>query len=1398
MPFKFAIPIKNIDLQTPDKNSYCVTRISAPSELPELLKYARLEFRQNGPSYIIDHFDTFYSVIEANDCPIGTCIKAFDVLYESIDKLARELAVELKKSSINDEARLDLANVTKMLIYLMVNIVKSVDLYINNGANDGGKTCKKLSSDFDSYNWNRKRKDGLDLMYVVSCLPLENLYDPPVIEEDFANLICEMSYRTIEQQYVKEKRVAETAFQILGTAIKRYNHAMVFPVKILQIVSDKDYSIRQIAESSYTILYDECGINSIFDVLIKELAERLIEGASDSKLSKHYSQFLSDLGNVAPKLMLPHLSDLGEELLNHEPYSLRNALLQIMGDIVATDLSSEGLAEELKETRDEFLDFLFDHIHDTNAHVRSKVLQIWNHLKSEGAVPLSRIHQVLERTVGRLEDKSSMVRKNATTLLKSFLEHNPFSSRLTLEQLQAKYDEADLNLQDLRKKQSEVIPQLEKFEEEWENLSTDIYTMIINNIKTQVPEVENEHLKDIAGPVGELLKDKKYKEALELVRKGDAVNEEQVDNLNFEDKCQYYLVLLKSYYAIANRPNDYADEITKAEDTVKFYFDFIQYTTLLNSAVPKLEEMLMSKTNSDVFEAIDFFTAAYQFGIKGCESGMHKMIFLVWSDKEKREAVTSAYKKVLFTTDKIDRAHAAQVVENLSRFIENLTYGHYSAFEELMKEWVENEIIDNVMIQVMFERYTKKLPNTTENDSRLALQLLVLSSVANPRIVRNNLDFLIRIGIEERGLTDPRVFMSTLDLLINSVEKEYERPSKYNKRYKHQDDIVDKIISNFKRMFFTNNDIDFDNVCIKTFNFIYRLVDGPDVFAQMIVVQIFEKLKVLSKKLEKRLNDADDEVTHSQTENKISLSLPTSILSRFIYMIGYVAMKEMIYLDIDVYSNIKYREELKNEMKRSKSKTINKILNPRRATLNQNMDMSASNALKRISIAPNQQESIEEEDLVGASADDAIAEQITFICETEMLYSNECLFQKFHPLIVEICQYINRYKDDALQQSVVLSMIHLMSVSPRFCEANVPFVMNIFNLSKNKQVKANIIIGLADFTFRFPNVIEPWTSHLYSTLHEEDTELRLTAVKMLSHLILHEMIRVKGQISDLAMCLVDPVAEIKVITEQFFKEIAQKSNILYNVLPDIISRLSDTTEQVEEGKYQLIMKFIIALIQKDKQVESLVEKLCLRFKVTHHERQWRDVAYCLSLLSYNEKTIKKLIEHIPCFKDKIQINEIYDSFKLIITNTAKQLKPELKVIVQELERKLEECLSVKDELLGQEPGQIAVQSEDESPSKMKAKIKPKTNLKHAPARTKKGGRAGGRGRRDESSSGSEDSDFENRVPLRKGRFRTDLETECTARSSKKTIGATKVIADSDTSDSDEQPQPKRKVRGKRQ
>ena len=427
---------------------------------------------------------------------------------------------------------------------------------------------------------------------------------------------------------------------------------------------------------------------------------------------------------------------------------------------------------------------------------------------------------------------------------------------------------------------------------------------------------------------------------------------------------------------------------------------------------------------------------------------------------------------------------------------------------------------------------------------------------------------------------------------------------------------------------------------------------------------------------------------------------------------------------------------------------------------------------------------------MGATAEDNIAELINHICEEVLLYGENALLSKIFPYIMEICKYPAKYRDSSLQQAATLALIRFMSVSSRFCETNMPFLMNILNHTKNITIKCNIVIGLSDLTFRFPNIIEPWTGHFYSTLHEENTELRLTAVKMLSHLILHEMIRVKGQIADLAMCIVDSNGEIKNITQQFFKEIANKSNILYNVLPDIISKLSDTSLNLEEEKYRIIMRYILGLIQKDRQVETLVEKLCLRFPVTREERQWRDIAYCLSLLSYNEKTIKKLMDNVQYFKDKVQVDEVYQSFKLIITNTSKLAKPELKAAVQELEMRINECLQINDD---NEEKNNNEENEKENTvgggnlhktrNKTKSKTKP-TNQNRTNTRRRGGGRT-------RQKSSSEDDDFESSSEGEQQRTKSSTKTSKSGKGRKVTASSDSEAASEST---DERPQPTKSTR----
>jgi len=74
----------------------------------------------------------------------------------------------------------------------------------------------------------------------------------------------------------------------------------------------------------------------------------------------------------------------------------------------------------------------------------------------------------------------------------------------------------------------------------------------------------------------------------------------------------------------------------------------------------------------------------------------------------------------------------------------------------------------------------------------------------------------------------------------------------------------------------------------------------------------------------------------------------------------------------------------------------------------------------------------------------------------------------------------------------------------------------------------------------------------------------------------------------------------------------------------------------------------IALFQ-EKQAESIVEKLCQRFRLTEDPRQWRDIAFCLSLLPYkSERSVKKLSEGLQFYRDKLHEPKVFERFTEIL------------------------------------------------------------------------------------------------------------------------------------------------------
>lgn len=142
-----------------------------------------------------------------------------------------------------------------------------------------------------------------------------------------------------------------------------------------------------------------------------------------------------------------------------------------------------------------------------------------------------------------------------------------------------------------------------------------------------------------------------------------------------------------------------------------------------------------------------------------------------------------------------------------------------------------------------------------------------------------------------------------------------------------------------------------------------------------------------------------------------------------------------------------------------------------------------------------------------------------------------------------------------------------------YSEKNLQLIFTILQRSPDSGLRSNIIIALGDLAFRFPNTVEPWTPHMYDRLKDADPRVRKNTLMVLTHLILNDMIRyvtrrhsgacgvrcavrvcatrantqlfsVKGQISEMALCLEDKEQRIADLAHLFFHELSQKGNSL--------------------------------------------------------------------------------------------------------------------------------------------------------------------------------------------------------------------------------------------------------------
>ncbi|KAJ8973310.1 hypothetical protein NQ317_019181 [Molorchus minor] len=1251
----FVIPTNKQELLT-ECDDYYVKNVVVPKDLISQLKNARQSLKDEGAEFIVDTFDVYYSVLHHADT------LTMDVIFRSYEDLHKDAHLPIHPNHNFDRTE---KNETK-----------------NQGLLKGRKKSSKNNEQFSV-----DKKSVLILLNNLIQREINIFWDPPIVEESFVNIVSEVCYRFLQIPSVKgEREVRVELFNLIGSLIKEYNHGTTFVIRMVQLIKMQEHLMHCLPEGVQQLV-ERFNCKGLVHDLIREVTEWQTEEQYQDRCQILCWFAIVDGGFNAGSddSQVMYLN----KYLNHESATLRNSVLSVITEVVINVLTGHDLSDEQRESRDDFLAILMEHMEDVAAIVRSKVVQQWARMQKESAIPLKYQNQVLEKVIERLFDKGAMVRKSAANCVTTFLQHNAFSANLSLSMMLKELEDKQRLLNVINEQfEGMRMRRLLELEKSWSLKCDDLKIVIEEELRQEKDKSDGgleEQDTEERGREGEIPKEQmveilrmylnegKYKEAYKLCKTAADEMEEfrQLRDNNEPHKADMYLLVLHSIFINISKVTEElrtggSDNEMTAEDfekmdllekAVDFLKDCVEFLKLIDGAIEYMTHLLETTAISDMHEAVDFFTSAYQFNLDNSVQGILAMLRIMQrNEQERKDYIINAFKTIYLNTDSANmEEHCLTIVNRLIALVKSVPVSNFDHLELIISEWTSKGVLDNSVIDMLWQYFTKKV-SVNDEDSRASLALLRMSALGRKTIITRNIKLVATLAFGERGQEDMLFLGEACEFLAVAGRERIDITSKKPPfKIKPGDEAFQNLVDILCTKFFEPVEY-YNKALFGGVDFIYKLCSKPEKLCEDMIQSIINKL-------------SSDLAGENQEVERY-------VLTRLCQMLGFVALKHLEYLDETVYKELKRRNNIREERKQSKNSKKSKKSKARISALT-----AANESSLNTSIA-------DESTLEGAQAEDTDAEFILNVLENDTVTGSGGL-GKLAYIIKGVCERPNIYDDVMVQGAAVIALIRYMLVSSKFCDQNIQLLFTIFEKTNHpsEMLHSGALIGsLGEVPQHYRTLdtknIPKASKFMTSFIHFRDPSnaIRKATFFTLANLILRDMIRAHSHISEMVCCMVDEDKELRDMCRTFFVNLSHKENNLYNVLPDIFSHLMDSGS-ISDNDGHAIMKFLFELMDKSKHMENLVDRFCCKFRLTEDMQHHRSIAYCLSLIQYNEKALKKLIENFPTYKHLVHDPEIYGFLKNIMQSCNKQQtgKADLKPLVSDLEKSINSVFELNED-----------------------------------------------------------------------------------------------------------------------
>ena len=761
---------------------------------------------------------------------------------------------------------------------------------------------------------------------------------------------------------------------------------------------------------------------------------------------------------------------------------------------------------------------------------------------------------------------------------------------------------------------------------------------------------------------------------------------------------------------------------TEAEIALDVIKVELEVEAVLRARLDDVVKLLGSSTTNDVIQAMQAVVTAHSFNVEGARPAA--VLTLVWSKESTVKtwalsAAQSVWLNVSAAKGPRSLKEAVETSRALLDLVEGANLAELTSLEEVMKEWQQQELLPASLINILWDVLQGNRPELAGvARQRAALALLNMAAQGDAQLLRCKLDLLLRcIQTASSDLVLARHACIALQCIAASGAPIAPKAARSATK------ALEKLLggepsAEQAELWFPAAE--------QAINTIFALSDAPE---ELMTAMLHKMGGAVAAN-----DDADGDIC-------------SGALSRLLFCVGHVAMKTLVHIEAcDKMLQRQRAAQAENGGAPSAASASSKGAKGKKGK---------KGADKKEAAAEEEEDDLAAAAGGGAAAAEADTEYLAAL--GEKLVAPGTLLGAWAPLVSAVCLNADNLYGAELRGAAALTMCKLMCVSSKYCEDHLQELFTVLRVEAAQGIRANIAIALGDLAVRHPNVLEPWTAHLYAQLRDGEPRVRKNVLMVLTHLILNDMVKVKGQISELALCLLDQDERIASLARLFFTEFAKKSSApVYNLLPDIVSSLTNASLAPEE--FREVLGFLIAFVGKDRQAESMVQKLCDRFDMSDAPRVHQDIAFCIGALSHTERSVLKLLEMQKSFVNKLGDDEVRACFVgLAKTRKAPGTKPELRKALDDLAALVEQTAQDAEEAEAAAPEQAAASAvvDEEAPASVDEPAadapasKPLQRSRSTAAAPKKAASSSRRGRakkEEEEADDVDEEDGENAVP----------------------------------------------------